>query len=506
MNAWKISKALGVAMLLCASSAFAQDPKQDMPPIDPNAPLQPLDTSSGGASRPAADRPPLAAARGVEASSDSETYDPSQVTPDQNTLAGAEPLTLGSLQHRVNIFDPGISISQLGQFVPGTSGKTITAGVSIANASLNFSRTWSEYHFTTLYNGGETFNEGFNAASTYFGATSPHYQFHDLVIAQQADWARWHILLQDNFTASPGAAFSGQGLGGPGLAGEFSSMLGASLNSISQAFLPSENINTGQAMRYRNAVLGQAEYSFSRRSAFTMAASYGLLHFDVPGFQNSEMLNAQAGYDYSLDPSNSIAFLGNYGKINYLGTGKSTRDYGGALAYGRKITGRVAFQIAAGPEEIRMFVPGGAGNFNLLFVAVNSALTYQRRRSSFSFDFVRGLNSGSGVFIGATSDAASASARYQFSRNWSGSITGGYSLNYSLVPSGATSTQFNNWFAGANIGRSLGQHAAINLNYGALRQNNPVVCTVAVCGGTGLQQTVGLSVNWHLLPVAKEGR
>ena len=153
-----------------------------------------------------------------------------------------------------------------------------------------------------------------------------------------------------------------------------------------------------------------------------------------------------------------------------------------------------------------MFVPGGAGNFNLLFVAVNSALTYQRRRSSFSFDFVRGLNSGSGVFIGATSDAASASARYQFSRNWSGSITGGYSLNYSLVPSGATSTQFNNWFAGANIGRSLGQHAAINLNYGALRQNNPVVCTVAVCGGTGLQQTVGLSVNWHLLPVAKEGR
>jgi hypothetical protein len=313
-------------------------------------------------------------------------------------------------------------------------------------------------------------------------------------------------LLQDNFTASPGAAFSGQGIGGPGLAGEFSSMLGASLNSISQAFLPSENINTGQAMRYRNSTLAQAEYSFSRRSAFTVAASYGLLHFEVPGFQNSEMMDVQAGYDYMLDPSDSIAVLGSYGKINYLGTGKSTSDYVGALAFGRKITGRLAFQIAAGPQEIRMYVPGGTGNFNLLFASVNSALTYQTRRGSLSLDFVRGLNSGSGVFVGATSDAFSANARYQFSRHWTGSINGGYSLNNSLAPAGVASTQFNNWFAGANIGRSLGQHAAMNFNYGALKQNNPVFCTVAVCGGVGLQQTVGMSINWHLLPVGREGR
>jgi hypothetical protein len=505
MKAWKISKIFGVTMLLCASAAFAQDQRQGTSPSDPNAPLQPLDTMTGGSSR-SANKPPVGAARGVEASYDSETYDPSQVTPDQNTLAGAEPLTLGSLQHRVNIFDPGISVSQAGQFVPGTTGKTVTTGVTIASGSLNFSRTWGGNQFTTFYNGGETFNENYGAASTFYGSVSPHYQFHDLVVAQQADWGRWHILLQDNFTASPGAAFSGQGIGGPGLAGEFSSMLGSSLNSISQAFMPSENINTGQAMRYRNSVLGQSEYSISRRSAFTLAASYGLLHFAVPGFQNSEMMDVQAGYDYLLDPANSIAILGSYGKINYLGTGKSTIDYVGALAYGRKITGRLAFQMAVGPQEIRMFVPGGTGNFNLLFVSVNSALTYQRRRSSLSINFVRGLNSGSGVFVGATSDAASANAHYQFSRNWTGSINGGYSLNNSLAPAGVAGTQFDNWFAGANIGRSLGKHAAINLNYGALRQNNPVICTVAVCGGTGLQQTVGVSVNWHLLPVGREGQ
>ena len=39
------------------------------------------------------------------------------------------------------------------------------------------------------------------------------------------------------------------------------------------------------------------------------------------GYFNSHlMLDAQAGYDYLLDPSNSIAVLGSYGRINYSGT------------------------------------------------------------------------------------------------------------------------------------------------------------------------------------------
>jgi hypothetical protein len=283
-------------------------------------------------------------------------------------------------------------------------------------------------------------------------------------------------------------------------------MLGASLNSLAQSFLPAENINTSLVMRLRNSVLAQAQYALSRRSAITLAASYGFLHFDVPTLQNSDMINVQGGYDYLLDPSDSLAILASYGKIDYTGTGRTTSEYGGALAYGRKITGRLAFQVAAGPQEIRMIVPGNTGNFNLLFISVNSALTYQRRRGGVSLSFVRGLNSGSGVFFGATSDTASGTAHYQFSRNWTGSINGGTSLNYNLAPAGVARTKFYNWFAGASLGRPLGQHAAFNLNYGALEQNNPIGCTVALCGGTGLQQTVGVSLNWHLLPVGKEGR
>jgi hypothetical protein len=496
------------ALALCATGAFAQDQKQDTSPIDPSAPLQPLDTTPGGGYA----KPPIGAVRGVNVPDDAQPYDPAQVTPDQNTLAGAAPFTLGSLQHTRNILDPTISVSQIGQTVPGATGGSILTGESIIGGSLNFNRTWSEYHFSAVYNGGETFNEGYTQAATFFGPAAPHNEFQDVSVTQEAAWARWHVLLRDDFMASPGAAFTGQGMGGPGLAAQFSSMLGAGLNSLAQSYQPTETINTGSTQRYRNSLLGQAEYSFSRRSSFTFSGSYGLLHFPGTGYFSSTIMDVQAGYDYLLDPANSVAILASYGKIDYSGTatptggtttsgtGNSTADYMGALAYGRRITGRLAFQVAAGPQEIHVTVPGGAGNFNLLFASVNSSLTYERRRSGLSFSYVRGLTGGSGVYLGATSNSFAGSAHYLFTRYWTGSVNVGYSLNNSLAPAGVATTQFDNWFLGANLGRRVGPHAQINFNYGATRQNNPALCPVANCGGIGLQQTVGMSVNWHLRP------
>ena len=217
MKLRETSWTLVAALVLCTTGAFAQDQKQDTSPIDPNAPLQPLDTSPSGGY---GNKPPIGAARGVTAPFDPQPYDPSQVTPDRNTLAGAAPYTLGSLQHSRNIFDPAISFSQIGQAVPGTTGKTVLTGESVISASLNFNRIWSQYRFTTMYNGGETFNIGYGTASNFFGATSPHYQFHNLSVTQEANWARWHVLLRDDFMASPGAAFTGQGMGGQGRRGQ----------------------------------------------------------------------------------------------------------------------------------------------------------------------------------------------------------------------------------------------------------------------------------------------
>jgi hypothetical protein len=287
-------------------------------------------------------------------------------------------------------------------------------------------------------------------------------------------------------------------MGGPGLVAQYSDMVGTLSNISGQAFVPAETIQTGNVTRYRNSVLGQAEYSFSRRSAVTFSASYGLLNFSDPGYVSSHSFNVQGGYDYLLDPRNSIAVLANYGKIDFVGTAISATNITAAAAYGRKITGRLAFQVEAGPQQIR--VGYGPGKFQRSVLWVNSAMTYGWRRSGVSLSYTRGFGNGSGVFLGAKSNTFTGLGHYQFTRFWVGSVTGGYALNNSLVPAGVASTSFNDWFIGANLGRQIGPHAQINFNYGLQRQSSPATCPVVSCGVTGFQHTFGMTLNWHLFP------
>jgi hypothetical protein len=481
-----MAAAFAIAATLSLSAVRAQNQKSGaMNPIPPVSSTNPGASSGFGGM-------PVPAARGVSSPYDAQPYDPSQVQPDTNTLSGAENFGVGSLQQSRNIFDPSITISSWGQSgVPGTNGQNYLHPTSLIGGGLNFNRIWGRYQFTTSYSGGENLYYGYQQNMPY----------HDLVVSQDISWQRWRLHLRDDFAAAPGASFGETGMGGPGLVGQFSSALGNSLSSVSQRFQPSETIQTNQAMRYGNTALGEAEYSLSRRSILTFSGSYGLLHFTSAGYINSHMIDAQAGYDYLLDPKNSIAVLAGYGKIDYTGTAISTADYLAHLAFGRKITGRLAFQTAAGLEQIHVFGAGN-GTFQLSTWSVNSALTYERRRSGLSLDFVRGLSGGSGVLFGAKSNTFSGGVHHQFSRFWSGSANGGYAFNTSLAPVGSATTTFHTWFMGANVGHQMGRHAQVGFNYSLLKQDNPAVCPiVGGCGTLASQQSFGMTVNWHLRPI-----
>ena len=276
------------------------------------------------------------------------------------------------------------------------------------------------------------------------------------------------------------------------------------LTTIGQAFIPGETIQTGNAMRYETQFWVRRNILLAAGPQLPFAGSYGLLDFADAGYVNSHMLNAQAGYDYLLDPTNSIAIIGSYGKIDLTynnglaGSNSLTgsiSDYTAAFAYGKKITGRLAFQIAVGPQQIR--AAEGNGTFNLWLTSVNTALSYQRRRSSFFLNYAHGVGGGSGVYFGSKADTISSTGNYQFTRYWSGSINGGFAFNKSLAPAGDPTSNFNNWFIGANLGHRLGTHALINFNYGVQRQGINI-CPVANCGVNGLTQTFGMTVNWHL--------
>jgi hypothetical protein len=481
-----MAAAVAIVAMLSLSAVRAQNQNGGaMQPVPPMSSTSPAASGGYGGT-------PVPAARGVASPYDAQPYDPSQVQPDTNTLSGAENLGVGSLQHARNVFDPSVTVSSWGQTgIAGANGQTGLHATSLVGGGLNFNRSWSRYQFTTSYQGGENLYYGFEQNTP----------FHNLAVSQDIAWKRWRLHLRDDFAAAPGASFTGGGMGGPGLMGQFTSTLGNSLGSIGQRFQPNETIQTTQAMRYRNTALGEAEFSLSRRSILTFSGSYGLLHFTDAGYINSHMINAQAGYDYLLDAKNSIAVLGSYGKIDYTGTSLSTADYLADLAFGRKITGRLAFQAAGGPEQIRV-AGAGSGNFQVWTWSVNSALTYERRRSGVSMGFVRGLSGGSGVLFGAKSNTFSGTVHHQFSRFWSGSANGGYAFNTSLAPVGGTTINFNTSYVGANVSHQMGRHMELGMNYSLVKQSNPPVCpVVGGCGTASLQELFGMTVNWHLRPI-----
>jgi hypothetical protein len=478
--------ALAAAMTLSFDALHAQSQKGD-----PISPIPPTSATNSGGNRGAGSMP-VPAARGVSAPDPAGTYDPAQVEPDTNTLSGAEYFSVGSLQHVRNIFDPSISVSSWGQSgIPGANGQRGLHAVSLIGGQLRFNRTWSRYQFTTDYSGGENLYYGYQQNLPY----------QNLAVLQDIVWQRWRLHLRDDFTESPGASFFSTGMGGPGLTGQFPFDSGNSPGTVGQRFQPSQTIQTNLAMRYGNTVLGEAEYSLSRRSVFTFSGSYGFLHFTDAGYVSSRTINLQAGYDYLLDPKNSIAVLGSYGKTDYTGTAVSTTNYLANLAYGRKITGRLALQLSGGPEQIRV---SGAGNgsYQIWTLSVNSGLIYELRRSGLSLNFVRGLGAGSGVLLGSKSSTFSGGVHHRLARFWSASANGGYTFNASLAPAGAATTNFNTWFIGANVGHQMGRHTELGFNASLLDQVNPPACLIpGGCGGWGLQPSFGMTVNWHLRPV-----
>jgi hypothetical protein len=483
MKLGHIITAFAALLALSFPALRAQSPqgaKQGSGSVKPDSPLPPIDTTQEVQSGQSS----AAAPRGSVPAYDSQPYDPAQVEPDTHTLSGGELFSVGSLGKTRTIFDPSLFVSQTG--VTGIDRQAKVLSETLVGGALNIDHRWGISRLVGSYNGGETIFFPHDVRNVYY---------HNLSIEDTIRWSRLTLRIRDDLNVSPYAIFGGQGMGGPGMIGQFNT---ASQTAVSSTLGSGETIQTGIATRLLDTALGEVDYSLSRNSTISFSGSYGLLHFMSSGFINSKSVNGQVGFDHMLDPKNSIAVIGAYGKTDFGGSANSTRDYIGQLAYGRKMTGKLALQLAAGPEQIQT-LNAGSVNFQFLSWSSNVAISYKRRRTDYSLYYTHGLTNGSGVLTGAMSHAFNASVSRSLTRHWFGSARGGYALDRSIpIPSAPTSFSFTNWYSGAYIGRTFDRHVDVNLNYGVQHQRTSNVCPVFVCGGTGYVHTFGTTVNWHL--------
>jgi hypothetical protein len=322
--------------------------------------------------------------------------------------------------------------------------------------------------------------------------------YHDLAVAQEMHGGRWTLRLRDVFVISQDAAFGGLNTGGPGLVVD-----GGSAVLVQPSLTPGNSVLINQARRLSNTGVSEVDYALSRRTSLTFTGSYGTLHFTDGGGIDTRTVNARAGYNYALSAKNSLAFIYGYNRMSFEGAGYQVQGNLIQASFGRRVTGRLALQVAAGAELTRLEDVATSNGHDLSW-NLSSSLRYAQQRTQYSLSYFHGLTGGSGAFFGARTDTVGAGLEHRLTRSWSGSLNGGYSVNQDLAVT-SSARRYDNWFGGSSLGRPIGRHVYFRLSYGLQRQTERGVTGQAPATGyTGLRQTFGVTMEWHPLAVRSE--
>jgi hypothetical protein len=236
----------------------------------------------------------------------------------------------------------------------------------------------------------------------------------------------------------------------------------------------------------------------------SVTGSEGELHFFSAGYVNSHYESVQAGYNHALSSKNSVALSYIFTQTVYSGVPGHQQNHTLQASFGRKITGRLAFQLSGGPQ-LTISENTGHPNAQTTYASGFASLSYQQRRTGYSIAYYRGFTAGSGVFFGSNSNTFSAAINRRLTRLWSGSAAGGYSRSDALAPAGLglglTSNNFSTYYATANASRQVGRHLNLSAGYSFEGQTSNGICPVLDCGVGNSVHVVSVNVNWHLRPI-----
>jgi hypothetical protein len=471
----RLSAAFIVAALSLAfgSRALAQEPQEESPP-----------------------KPAGSVAPALGGYNDQDTAEEQQtgtnLTPDTLPLTGAQIPDIGTPEMRHSYWVPGFQYTNLvrsSTLNEPAIGNWNTTSYVLGNMSLL--QSWSHAQLALNYSGGGSFSSDASQGNSYI---------QQLGMVQAFAGARWKLSLIDQFSYLPQAYFgfaAATNLATPGIGGP----LEPSLPNLQINYLPSQTIFSSFGPRYSNAAIAQFSYAISRRGTVTFSGSYGILRFVQAGNIDSNDAIFSAGYSYAVSQRDTLGLVYRFTGYRYLGNLlPSINDQVAQLAYGRKITGKLALQLFAGPEITDFRTPfssstrkiSGSGGANL---------TYALERTRVMVSYNRAVSGGSGVLTGSTADQVETGISHQISRVWRGDVSFGFVRNTSLGLIGPSqlSPTYDVWYVAAGLNRPLGRNATLNFGYSAYLENaNQSVCTG--CGNSYLQHQIFVGFQWHAPP------
>jgi len=415
-----------------------------------------------------------------------------QIRPDVTPLTGLQTATLGTPELQHSYWVPGFqyanTIQSSGYNQPSSSGWFAT-NYLIANVSLL--QAWSRSQLAVNYSGG-----GYFSTNNIQG--NGNYQ--ELGLSQSFQSNRWLVQILDQFSYLPQTQFGfggGTNLGVPGIEGPLRPVV----PGLGGGCVPNQGTYASAGPRLSNTGAIQSTYTVSPRGSITASGCYAILHFVQSGNIDSNSVMGTFGYNYQLDRKNSLGLEYRFSSYQFPGEPQAYGDSAVNIAYGRKITGRLALQLSGGSEYTAFRVPIGTLS-SKLGADANANLIYGFENGSFSVGYLHGFAGGSGVFTGSTADQLNLAASRKLGRIWSANFDFGYARNTAV----ANSTQaalptYNSWFAGGGLSRPIGRDLNLAISYEAYNFGfNQFGCSGATCSSNQTFNYIAMSFQWHARP------
>ena len=476
------------ALSLPMARAQQQEPDQSAQPTQPSQPI------------PAYHSPLASAANGGQ---DETNANSQQMLPDTTALTGIQDLSLGMPAGNHSYWQPHVELSSTVDSNPlSANGQTGWSTFTSISGGLDLHRVSGNSALTLSYVGGGSFSNDGNVSDGILQG---------LNFSERLSYRRYVLSFFDQLMYAPQTAFGGAGIpGGPTLPG------GGTLG-FGSGFVPGQTVLTARGQRLTNFAGGEVDVLLTPRTSLTFVGGYQLLDsVDDPQLNYGDVIFS-AGYNYQLSRQNTIGLSYQYSDINYSNITQSIKNNIISVAYGRRITGKLALQASGGPDialiRMPLTLPSGTsggeatsstGYMTQVYASINAAVQYQLKRVSTSAAYNHGVTGGSGVLAGAITDSFTGTVARQVARTLSVSWNAGYSRNRGIQLAGTTTANqtFDYWFTGANLSHPLGRTMNVFLNYQLQYQNTGAsVCTGPGCSGSLTRNQITFGFGWHKQPV-----
>jgi len=431
---------------------------------------------------------PIAAALAAGSTSDSALNSTAEIRStgdDRRPLSGVQEQNLGPNLGVRNYLLPSVHVVSQMATSSSSSGYSRPTTLTYLLGTLDLNRVSERSELLLHYTGG-------GMLSTYLNSA-----IQDLEFSYTRRWQRWSLMVGDQTSYLSESPFGFGGFGGLAfLSG------GVSAPFLNPALDPNQTIPTIIAPRLSNTLVSQVEYKFSPRASWTGSASYGMLNFLGAGYINSTEKALQTGYNYLLSPQSSIAVIYRYDVYRFTYLPQRIENHVALLGYGRYITGRMSFRLAAGPsvELFRGFLTGSEKDLSW---AIDGSLNYRLDRTTFLLSYAHFLTGGSGVLVGARTSQVEASMERRLSPKWQASASLGYANNRSLVHTAASlgQEQYNAWYGAVRFNRELRPGTSFFVSYGArLQAANAFTCPAGNCGTNSISHEISAGFNFGMRP------